>query len=95
MAIFTALLFVVLTPGVLLTLPSKASGKIVIALVHGLIFALLYHFTHKAVWAWTRKYEGFKLVCDEDNNCEDDGMEPFQDVCVKYNEETGECEEYA
>jgi hypothetical protein len=95
MTAFTALLFVVLTPGILLTLPSKASGKIVIALVHGLIFALIYHLTHKAVRAWTRKYEGFKLVCDEDNNCEDDGMEAFQDVCVKYSEETGECEEYA
>ena len=93
MTAFTALLFVVLTPGVLLTLPSKASGKIVVALVHGLIFALLYHITHKAVRAWTRKYEGFDVVCDEDGeNC----VEDFQvGECVRYDEETGECIEYA
>ena len=100
MTAFTALLFVVLTPGVLLTLPSKASGKIVVALVHGLIFALLYHITHKAVRAWTRKYEGFKIVCDDEGeNCVDDGNgidEPFQvGECVRYDEETGECIEYA
>ena len=87
MTAFTALLFVVLTPGVLLTLPSKASGKIVVALVHGLIFALLYHITHKAVRAWTRKYEGFE-TCDEDGeNC----IEDFQvDDCDERDEE-GNC----
>ena len=58
MSAFTALLFVVLTPGVLLTIPPKGS-KVVVAVVHGIIFALIYHFTHKAVWRMTRKYEGF------------------------------------
>ena len=62
MSVFTALLFVVLTPGVLLTLPSKASSKLVVAAVHGIAFALVYHFTHKAVWEWTRKYEGFQAA---------------------------------
>jgi len=61
MTAFTALLFVVLTPGVLLTIPPKGS-KLVVAVVHGLVFALVYHFTHKAVWAWTRKYEGFAAM---------------------------------
>ena len=58
MTAFTALLFVALTPGVLLTLPPKGS-KLVVALTHGLVFALVYHFTHKAVYHFTRKYEGF------------------------------------
>jgi len=83
MSVFTALLFVVLTPGVLLTLPSKASGKLVVAIVHGAIFALVYHFTHKAVWEWTRKYEGFEnsKVCvdtDEAGNCTQWVEEGFQ-----------------
>ena len=60
MAVLTALLFVVLTPGILLTLPSKASSKLVIAIVHGVIFALVYHFIHTAVCEWTRNYEGFQ-----------------------------------
>ena len=51
MTLFTALLFVVLSPGVLLTIPAKGS-HLVVALVHGLIFALLYHLTHKAVSHW-------------------------------------------
>lgn len=63
MTAFTALLFVVLTPGVVLTLPSKASSKLVVAVVHGVVFALLYHFTHAAVLEWTRNYEGFPSVC--------------------------------
>ena len=67
MTAFTALLFVVLTPGVVLTLPSKSSSLLVVAVVHGLIFALVYHFTHKAVYAFTRKYEGFQSVCSTEH----------------------------
>jgi hypothetical protein len=78
MAVFTALLFVVLTPGVVLTLPSKASGNLVIAIVHGVIFALVYHFTHKAVWEWTRKYEGFQSVCSTEHP---DGICPANYKC--------------
>lgn len=59
MSAFIALLFVLLTPGVLLTIPPKGSKIIVAAVIHGIIFAIIYHFTHKAVWKWTRKYEGF------------------------------------
>ena len=39
--IFSVLLFFVLTPGVLLRLPPNGS-KYVVALVHGLVFALLF-----------------------------------------------------
>jgi len=59
MSAFLAVLFILLTPGVLLTIPPKGSKIIVAAVIHGIIFALIYHFTHKTVWKWTRKYEGF------------------------------------
>ena len=77
MTAFTALLFVVLTPGVLLTLPSKASGKLVIALVHGLIFALVYHLIHKTVKGVLHKYEGFDDD-DDDEDFQDYGIEGFR-----------------
>jgi len=66
--IYTALLFFVLTPGVLLRLPPKGS-LLVVALVHAVVFALVYHFTHKLVWRASMdmgnalspvKREGFK-----------------------------------
>jgi len=48
MCLYLALLFVLLTPGVLLTLPPGGS-KLTVAVVHGLVFVLVYHFTHRAV----------------------------------------------
>jgi hypothetical protein len=52
-SLYLALLFVVLTPGVLLSLPPGGS-KLVVALTHGVVFAVVYHLTHKAVWNATR-----------------------------------------
>jgi hypothetical protein len=46
MTIYVALLFVLLTPGVVVTLPGHSS-RLTSAVVHGLIFAVLFHFTHK------------------------------------------------
>jgi len=63
MTALTALLFVVLTPGILVTIPPKGS-KIVVALVHGLIFALVYCIFHKALWHLTKKFEGFQNGSD-------------------------------
>ena len=57
MTLYTALLFFVLVPGVLLTIPPKGS-KTVQALVHGLVFALVYHYTHNMVY--NVLYEGFQ-----------------------------------
>ena len=45
-AAFIVLLFVVLTPGVLLRLPPKGS-KYVVAAVHGLVFAFVLCFAYK------------------------------------------------
>ena len=47
--IILVLLFVVLTPGVLLTLPPK-SGKLVVALTHGLVFAIVWSLVSKPLW---------------------------------------------
>jgi hypothetical protein len=52
-SLYLALLFVVLTPGVLLSLPPGGS-KLVVAATHGVVFAVVYHLTHKAVWNATR-----------------------------------------
>jgi hypothetical protein len=44
MSLYLVFLFVVLTPGILLTIPPKGS-KLVVAVVHGLVFALVYCLT--------------------------------------------------
>lgn len=48
-SIYIALLFFILTPGVLLSLPPKGS-KMVVAATHAIVFALVFHFTGKMVW---------------------------------------------
>lgn len=46
--LYSALLFFVLTPGILLSLPPGGS-KMVVALVHALVFALVFYFTQDMV----------------------------------------------
>ncbi len=48
--IYAVILFFVLVPGQFLTLPSQTSEKYIISITHGVIFAIIYHFTHKIVW---------------------------------------------
>lgn len=48
----TALLFVLLTPGVLLSLPNSAHGDIVTALVHALVFWVVLRFLSGLVPWW-------------------------------------------
>ena len=57
--VYVALLFMVLTPGILLTIP-KGGSKLVVAAVHGLVFAVVYHFTHKMVWKLSLRLDGFQ-----------------------------------
>ena len=55
MLAFTALLFYVLTPGVLLSFPARGSlvkKAAVHAVVFAVVFALVYHLTHKTVWKY-------------------------------------------
>ena len=48
MALFLGLLFFVLTPGVLLSLPPGGS-RTTVALTHAVVFALVFTLTHKLV----------------------------------------------
>lgn len=65
MILYIAVLFFVLTPGILLSLPSGGS-KTTVAAVHALVFAIVFHFTHKFVWNATKSVrfghlEGFNV----------------------------------
>jgi len=57
--IFIIALFVSLTPGILFSIP-KSSSKLTIAIVHSLIFALVYEVIRMPVWR--ALYEGFTGV---------------------------------
>lgn len=56
-SLYTAILFFILTPGILLSLPPKG-GKFTVAAVHALVFALIFYFTHKLVWRLSMRVEG-------------------------------------
>ena len=57
--IYSAILFFILTPNILVRLPPKSS-KFVVAATHAVIFALVFHFTCKIVWkATSNMFEGF------------------------------------
>ena len=49
MLVFITLLFALLSPGILITLPPKAS-PLIVALTHGLVFAFIYCLIHKQVF---------------------------------------------
>lgn len=57
MMIYAFLLFFILTPGVLLTLPPKGS-KMIVAITHGVVFAVVWTLTHKIIWHATSSMEG-------------------------------------
>jgi hypothetical protein len=56
-ALYCALIFFVLTPGVLLRIPSNGS-KLVVAGVHALVFAAVLYLTQKFVWKLSLGLEG-------------------------------------
>lgn len=47
-SLYVVVLFFVLTPGILLSIPSKTS-KHVVALTHAVVFAVVFHFTYKPI----------------------------------------------
>jgi len=57
MIVYAFLLFFLLSPGVLLRLPARASNMKVAA-VHSLIFAAIWTLTHKIVWRMSASLEG-------------------------------------
>ena len=57
MFVYTFVLFFVLTPGILLSLPPKGS-KMMVAATHALVFALIFVFTHKMLMKFSSSMEG-------------------------------------
>jgi hypothetical protein len=57
MTLYVAALFFVLTPGILVSLP-PGGKKMTVALVHAVVFAVVYQLTHKMVLR--ALYEGFE-----------------------------------
>lgn len=55
MFFYTAILFFILTPGILLSLPPKGS-KMTVAAVHALVFGIVLGFTHKMVWSFSNNF---------------------------------------
>ena len=49
LSLYFAVLFFVLSPGILLSLPPGGS-KVTVAATHAVVFALVYTLTHKMVW---------------------------------------------
>ena len=89
MSLAIAALFFVLTPGVLVSLPSKG-GKFVVAATHAAIFALVFHFTHKTLMDLTRQYELFE---DAKPPCSPPGKAPEKDgsCCIGSPNASGMC----
>ena len=59
MSLYMAVLFFLLVPGVLVTLPP--GGKtMTVAFTHAVVFALIYYLTHKAVHRMLAPYEAFQ-----------------------------------
>lgn len=54
MALYAFVLFFLLTPGILLSLPPGGS-KMMVALTHAVVFALVWHLTSMMVWNATSK----------------------------------------
>lgn len=62
--VYIAFVFFILTPGIIVSFPPKR-GKFTVAAVHALLFAFIWHVTHKFVWQMSMslteptKHEGF------------------------------------
>lgn len=63
---YAALLFFVLTPSILLRLPKNGS-KFTVALVHAVVFGLIFWLTHKFVWRMGQRLEA---MTDPEENIE-------------------------
>jgi hypothetical protein len=68
-------LFVALTPGILLSLPPKGS-KLVVALTHGIVFAVVLKLIYKPIWKFTSRLEGLKEIEEKEDQPieEEEGM---------------------
>ena len=57
MFVYAFVLFFVLTPGILLSLPPRGS-KMMVAATHALVFSLIFVFTHKMLMRFASSMEG-------------------------------------
>jgi len=57
MFVYAFVLFFILTPGILLSLPPRGS-KMMVAATHALVFALVFVLTHKMLMKFSSKMEG-------------------------------------
>lgn len=64
-SLYVAILFFVLTPGILLRIP-KGGSKYMVAGVHALVFAVVLYLTHRFVWRLSASLEGFSEVTGEE-----------------------------
>ena len=64
-AIYCALLFYVLSPGVFLRLPTNGS-KMMVTAVHAAIFGAILYFTQKTVWKMSVGLEGNTGMTEDD-----------------------------
>lgn len=70
--LYLTALFVVLSPGILLTIPKKGS-RLVVAIVHGILLATILYFTYNEVYRLSgvllsnTPFEGFTPVTDSAN----------------------------
>ena len=64
---FLIILFIALTPGVIISLPSEGS-KLTIAVVHGIIFSIVWIFMQRLL---NKIYEGFVEIgpCGIESDC--------------------------
>lgn len=83
MMLYVALLFVVLTPGVLLRLPPKGS-LLMAAVVHAVVFSLVVYLTSSYVRGLTASLSGFEdMPCKADADCKDPMMMCKGSKCTK------------
>jgi hypothetical protein len=68
MAIYFAILFFILSPGVLLKIPANGS-KLMVAGVHAIVFGLVCFITEKFVWNLSNKLNFFEGAANRFNRC--------------------------
>lgn len=69
MSFYLFVLFVLLTPGVLLTLP-RGGSRMTVAVVHGVVLATILYFSYKPMKRAFRGVEGFQANIEVGKPCE-------------------------
>ena len=72
LAVYVAVLFFVLVPGILLSLP-KGGSKLVVAAVHALVFGVVFYLTCRPIARLGARLEGFNAEGEEEEK--EEGME--------------------